>query len=127
MGLDPIRFLVIQRILAGTLLMPVLAAYSMVAGVFGGIVVMLTMGFPLRPGLGAAFGRRRRLRRARRASPSAFVFGAIIAGLGCLRGMQTKEGPNAVGDSATRAVVAGILMIIVVDAVYSVLTYVLNV
>jgi phospholipid/cholesterol/gamma-HCH transport system permease protein len=56
-----------------------------------------------------------------------FVFGAIVAGIACLRGMQTKEGPNAVGDSATRAVVAGILLIIVVDAVFSVLTYVLNV
>ena len=41
--------------------------------------------------------------------------------------MQTKEGPNAVGDSTTRAVVAGILMIIVVDAVYSVVTYVLHI
>ncbi len=46
MGLDPIRFLVIQRVLAGTLLMPVLAAYSMVVGILGGIIVMLTMGFP---------------------------------------------------------------------------------
>jgi phospholipid/cholesterol/gamma-HCH transport system permease protein len=36
-----------------------------------------------------------------------FVFGAIVAGLGCLRGMQTKEGPNAVGDSTTRRCVAG--------------------
>jgi ABC-type transporter Mla maintaining outer membrane lipid asymmetry permease subunit MlaE len=41
--------------------------------------------------------------------------------------MQTKEGPNAVGDSTTRAVVAGILMIIIVDAIYSVVTYVLKI
>ncbi len=47
MGLDPMRFLVIQRVFAGTMLMPVLAAYSMVLGVFGGVLVMLTMGFPL--------------------------------------------------------------------------------
>jgi phospholipid/cholesterol/gamma-HCH transport system permease protein len=57
----------------------------------------------------------------------AVVFGAVVSALGCLRGMQTKLGPTAVGDSATRAVVAGILMIIVVDAVFAVLTYVLQV
>jgi phospholipid/cholesterol/gamma-HCH transport system permease protein len=126
MGLDPLRFLVIQRVFAGTMLMPVLAAYSMVLGVFGGIIVMLTMGFgfgQIWTQLVGALG----IWDVIVGISKSFVFGAIIAGLGCLRGMQTKEGPNAVGDSTTRAVVAGILMIIVVDAVYSILTYVLHV
>jgi len=126
MGLDPLRFLVIQRVFAGTLLMPVLAAYSMVLGVFGGILVMLSMGFPFAQvwaQLVGAMG----VDDVIVGVSKSFVFGAIIAGLGCLRGMQTKEGPNAVGDSTTRAVVAGILMIIVVDAIYSILTYVLHV
>lgn len=126
MGLDPLRFLVIQRVFAGTLLMPVLAAYSMVWGVLGGIVVMMTMGFPFAQiwtQLVSALG----VWDIVVGISKSFVFGAIIAGLGCLRGMQTKEGPNAVGDSTTRSVVAGILMIIVVDSVYSVLTYVLHV
>jgi phospholipid/cholesterol/gamma-HCH transport system permease protein len=126
MGLDPLRFLVIQRVFAGTILMPVLAAYSMLLGVFGGILVMLSMGFPFAQvwaQLVGALG----VHDVLVGVSKSFVFGFIIAGLGCLRGMQTKEGPNAVGDSTTRAVVAGILMIIVVDAVYSVLTYVLHV
>jgi len=126
MGLDPVRFLVIQRVLAGTLLMPVLAAYSMVAGVFGGILVMFTMGFTFSQiwtQLSGAVG----VHDVLVGVSKSFVFGAIIAGLGCLRGMQTKEGPNAVGDSTTRAVVAGILMIIIVDAIYSVVTYVLHI
>jgi phospholipid/cholesterol/gamma-HCH transport system permease protein len=126
MGLDPVRFLVIQRVLAGTLLMPVLAAYSMVMGVLGGIIVMISMGFTFSQiwsQLSGALG----VNDVLVGVSKSFVFGAIIAGLGCLRGMQTKEGPNAVGDSTTRAVVAGILMIIVVDAVYSILTYVLHV
>lgn len=126
MGLDPIRFLVIQRVFAGTLLMPVLAAYSMVLGVFGGVLVMLSMGFPLAQ-IWAQLVGALHVRDVLVGISKSFVFGAIIAGLGCLRGMQTREGPNAVGDSTTRAVVAGILMIIVVDAVYSVLTYVLKV
>ncbi len=126
MGLDPLRFLVIQRVFAGTMLMPVLAAYSMVWGVLGGIVVMMAMGFPFAQiwtQLVGALG----VWDVIVGISKSFVFGAIIAGLGCLRGMQTQEGPNAVGDSTTRAVVAGILMIILVDAVYSILTYVLHV
>jgi phospholipid/cholesterol/gamma-HCH transport system permease protein len=126
MGLDPLRFLVIQRVFAGTMLMPVLAAYSMVWGVLGGILVMMSMGFPFSQiwsQLVGALG----VWDVIVGISKSFVFGAIIAGLGCLRGMQTKEGPNAVGDSTTRAVVAGILMIIIVDAVYSVLTYVLHI
>jgi phospholipid/cholesterol/gamma-HCH transport system permease protein len=126
MGLDPLRFLVIQRVFAGTILMPVLAAYSMLLGVFGGILVMLSMGFPFAQVWAQLIGALG-VRDVLVGVSKSFVFGAIIAGLGCLRGMQTKEGPNAVGDSTTRAVVAGILMIIVVDAVYSVLTYVLHV
>jgi len=126
MGLDPVRFLVIQRVFAGTLVMPVLAAYSMVLGVWGGVLVMMMMGFSFAQiwtQLTGALG----VHDVLVGISKSFVFGAIIAGLGCLRGMQTKEGPNAVGDSTTRAVVAGILMIIVVDAVYAVLTYVLKI
>jgi phospholipid/cholesterol/gamma-HCH transport system permease protein len=126
MGLDPLRFLVIQRVFAGTMLMPVLAAYSMLLGVLGGILVMLSMGFPLVKIWGELVSALH-VRDVLVGISKSFVFGAIVAGVGCLRGMQTKEGPNAVGDSATRAVVAGILMIIVVDAVYSVLTYVLHI
>jgi phospholipid/cholesterol/gamma-HCH transport system permease protein len=126
MGLDPLRFLVLQRVFAGTMLMPVLATYSMALGVLGGIIVMLGMGFPLAQiwsQLQGAIG----VKDVFVGVSKSFVFGAIVAGLGCLRGMQTKEGPNAVGDSTTRAVVAGILMIIIVDAVYAVLTYVLDI
>lgn len=126
MGLDPMRFLVIQRVFAGTLLMPVLTAYSMALGVFGGLLVMLSMGFPFSQiwsQLSGALG----VHDVLVGISKSFIFGAIVSGLGCLRGMQTKEGPNAVGDSTTRAVVAGILMIIVVDAVFAVLTYVLHV
>ena len=126
MGLNPMRFLVIQRVFAGTMLMPVLAAYSMVWGVLGGIIVMMLMGFPFAQiwnQLVGALG----VWDVIVGISKSFVFGAIIAGLGCLRGMQTQEGPYTVGDSTTRAVVAGILMIILVDAVYSILTYVLHI
>ena len=54
------------------------------------------------------------------------VFGAIVAAIGCLRGLQTKQGPSAVGVSTTRAVVTSILLIVIADAVFSVLFYILT-
>ena len=126
MGLDPVRFLVIQRVFAGTVLMPVLTAFSMFAGVLGGVLVMLAMGFPLVQvwtQLSGAVD----VWDVLVGLTKSVVFGAIVSGLGCLRGLQTRLGPTAVGDSTTRAVVAGILMIIVVDAAFAVLTYVLGV
>ena len=126
MGIQPMRFLVMQRILAGTLLMPVLTAFSMLSGVFGGVIVMRGMGFPLAQ-IWSHLANSVRDSDVIVGTLKATVFGAIVSGVGCLRGMQTKEGPSAVGDSATRAVVAGILMIIVVDAVFAVVTNVLHV
>jgi phospholipid/cholesterol/gamma-HCH transport system permease protein len=125
MGLDPVRFLVVQRIVAGVLLTPFLTVYSMLMGVLGGVIVMLLLGFPLVAiynqlvssltvfdvVLGTGKG---------------LVFGALVAAVGCLRGLQTKQGPSAVGESTTRSVVSGILLIIIADALIAVLTYVLG-
>jgi phospholipid/cholesterol/gamma-HCH transport system permease protein len=126
MGLDPTRFLVIQRVLAGTLAMPLLTAYSMAMGILGGVIVTKLMGFPLQliwKQLSGALGMSDILF----GLGKAFVFGGVVSGLGCYQGVHTRQGPSAVGDSATRAVVAGILMIIVIDAVFSVLAYLLEI
>jgi phospholipid/cholesterol/gamma-HCH transport system permease protein len=126
MGLDPIRFLVIQRIVATTFLTPLLTAFSMAAGILGGAFVMRAIGFS-----SAAVWNE--LKSAIRASDVAFgigkgfVFGALVGAVGCLRGLETGQGASAVGRSATRAVVAGIVLIILVDALFSLLAYVLNI
>ena len=57
----------------------------------------------------------------------AFVFAILIAGIGCLRGLQTRAGASAVGDSATRAVVSGIILLVVVDGVFAVVYYLLDI
>ena len=56
-----------------------------------------------------------------------FVFATLIAGIGCLRGLQTGTGPSAVGDSATRSVVSGIVAIVVADGIFAVLYYFLGI
>ena len=125
MGLDPIRFLVIQRIAACTALTPLLTAYSMAAGILGGAIVMRAIGFTP-----AAI--RNELVISIFASDVAFglgkslVFGALVAAVGCQRGLETGEGAIAVGRSATRAVVASIVLIILVDALFAVLAFILG-
>jgi phospholipid/cholesterol/gamma-HCH transport system permease protein len=57
----------------------------------------------------------------------AFAFGVLVAGIGCLRGLQTRSGASSVGRSATSAVVSGLVLIIVCDGVFSVLYYILGV
>jgi phospholipid/cholesterol/gamma-HCH transport system permease protein len=124
MGLNPTRFLVIQRVIAGTLAMPLLTAYAMAMGILGGVIVMKLMGFSLVliwQQLSAALG----LKDILFGLVKAVVFGAVVSGLGCYQGINTRQGPSAVGDSATRAVVAGILMTIIIDATFSVLAYLL--
>ena len=54
------------------------------------------------------------------------VFGVIVSAVGCLRGLQTQEGPSAVGISTTRAVVTSILLIVMADAVFSILFFALK-
>jgi phospholipid/cholesterol/gamma-HCH transport system permease protein len=51
------------------------------------------------------------------------LFGLIVAGVGCLRGMQTGTGAAAVGLSATRAVVTSLILIVVVDGLFAYISY----
>ena len=55
------------------------------------------------------------------------VFAILIAGIGCLRGLQTQTGASAVGISATRAVVSGIILLVVVDGIFAFIYYLLDI
>lgn len=125
MGLDPVRFLVIQRVVASILLTPLLTVYAMFVGVMGGVLVMLSLGFPLVAIYHELLGRLTTHDIAI-GTFKGVVFGIIVSAVGCLRGLQTGKGPSAVGESTTRAVVSSILLIIVTDAIFSVLLFVLR-
>jgi phospholipid/cholesterol/gamma-HCH transport system permease protein len=125
MGLDPVRFLVVQRIVAAMLLTPLLTVYSILLGLGGGIVVMLSLGFPL-PTILAQMRQSVGPGDLVLGTCKALVFGTLVATVGCVRGLQTARGPAAVGASTTRAVVAGILMVIAADAVFSVTGYLMR-
>jgi len=53
------------------------------------------------------------------------IFGAVIAAIGCERGLQARHGASAVGASATRAVVGAIVLIIAVDSIFAMAAYAL--
>ena len=122
MGLSPVQFLVVQRVVAGILLTPVLTVFAMYAGLVGGIPVLLGLGFPLRMVLNQIQTSLHFGDLAEGLSKS-IVFGAIVASVSCLRGIQTGEGPRAVGESTTRSVVSSILLIILADALFAAVTY----
>jgi phospholipid/cholesterol/gamma-HCH transport system permease protein len=125
MGLSPIRFLVVQRVMAGILLTPILTMYAMFAGLLGGVPVLLGLGFPLRMVLEQIQSAVHYGDLAEGLCKSV-VFGTIVASVSCLRGLQTGVGPRAVGDSTTRSVVSSILLIILADALIASVTYTLR-
>lgn len=126
MGLSPLRFLVLPKIAAGGFVTPLLCVVCDLFGLLGGGVVFASLGYPP-----VTFVQQ--VLRAVDASDllsgllKSFVFGVLVAGVGGLRGLQTRLGPRAVGESTTRAVVSGIVLILVADGVFAVLFYFLGI
>lgn len=126
MGLDPVRFLVVPRVVAAIAVVPALAMLTSLAGLLGGLLVYMSLGFPPvtyvnriadMVGPGDVLG----------GLAKAMVFGVIVAAVGCLRGIQTGQGAQAVGLSTTSAVVSGIVGIALADGVFAVVFYVLGI
>jgi phospholipid/cholesterol/gamma-HCH transport system permease protein len=125
LGLDPVRFLVVPRIVAGILVAPLLTCYSILMGVLGGALVMLGLGFSLML-IVHQMATSVHLGDLAVGIEKSVVFGIIVSGIGCWRGLQTQQGPSAVGLSTTRAVVTSLLLIIVADACFSTISYFLK-
>jgi phospholipid/cholesterol/gamma-HCH transport system permease protein len=126
-GLQPDEFLVLPRVIALVLMMPLLCLYADLIGVLGGAVVGTGMlDIPLTTylqetrkavTLGHLFG----------GVFKSTVYGVLIALCGCLRGLQCGKSSSAVGDAATSAVVTGIVAIVVACGVFAVAFYVLGI
>ncbi len=126
MGLDPLRFLVVPRVIAAVVMTPLLTVFAIFLGIIGGAVVLLSLGFPLIAYVNQVLSAITYVDFLG-GIVKCFVFGVLIAGIGCLRGLQTQTGPSAVGDSTTRAVVSGIILIVVTDGIFSVAYFYLGV
>lgn len=126
-GIPPVDFLVLPRIVALALMMPLLTLYADLMGMLGGLVVGVT---------GLHLDVMQYYNETKRAVTltniwigvfSGFVFGVLIAIAGCLRGMQCGRSASAVGDATRSAVVTSIVSIIVATAVITVVCNVLGI
>lgn len=119
MALDPVRFLVVPRVLAAVAMMPFLTAFMDLCSLIGGGVVMAGFGFPPITYI-TQLTRAVHLNDFTGGLLKAIVFGGLIAGVGCARGLTTRGGASGVGTSTTSAVVSGIVLIVVADGIFSV-------
>ncbi len=126
LGISPMEFLVLPRMLALIAMMPLLTIYSDVVGILGGAVVGIGM---------LGLGPTQYLEQTRDALhvsdfligiAKSVVFGVVVALAGCLRGMQSGRSAAAVGLAATSAVVTSIVCLIVLDGIFAVILNVLG-
>lgn len=121
MGFDPMEFLVLPRILALVLIMPLLCLYADLMGIIGGALVTVnffdvslveylnrTAGAVHLPDFSVGIIK-------------CAVFGVLIALAGCMRGMQCGRSASDVGDATTSAVVTGIIFIVIADSLMTVM------
>lgn len=117
MGFDPVQFLVLPRMLALILVMPILCVYADLMGIIGGgIVSIAVFDIPMTQLMH---------RTAESVHLTDFLvgvfkcglFGILVALAGCMRGVQCGRSASAVGDAATSAVVTSIVFIVVADSI----------
>ncbi len=126
MGISPLEFLVLPRVIALVILMPLLTIYANLMGMFGGAVVALALfdipfvqyADQLRVGvafLDVLLGLFK-----------ALVYGALVALAGCYHGIYCGRSAAAVGEATTAAVVASIVLIVVASAILTVIYQILG-
>ena len=121
LGISPMEFLVLPRMLALALMLPLLCLYADLMGILGGGIIGVGL-LDISPAqyyheTVAALN----LTQFVAGLIKAGVFGILVALAGCLRGMQCGRSASAVGEAATSAVVTAIVSIIVSDAILTVI------
>jgi phospholipid/cholesterol/gamma-HCH transport system permease protein len=125
-GIAPLDMLVLPKLIALLIALPLLTVFADMLGVIGGMLMA-------RAQLGVGFGEfLDRLSKAVSITSylvgigKAPVFAAIIAMVGCFQGFRTRGGADSVGLQTTRAVVQSIFLVIVADALFSIAFSVLD-
>jgi phospholipid/cholesterol/gamma-HCH transport system permease protein len=109
-------------LIAALLMTPLLGVLCTLAGILGGYVVMASLGYTSTFYITEVYRAVDYIDVLQGLFKSA-VFAFLVCAIGCLRGLRTASGPGAVGDSTTRAVVAGIILVIVADGILGVVFY----
>ena len=122
MGVAPVRFLVLPRVVAGTLALPLLALFATAAGLVGGWLVMHILGFSASYFIDQLQGFVA-LKDLIGSECKAIVFGFTVSTVGCWFGLQAGRDAGAVGSATTSAVVTGIVLLAVLEGLFSVVFY----
>jgi phospholipid/cholesterol/gamma-HCH transport system permease protein len=126
-GFSPMEFLVLPRLLALGLMMPLLSLYASFLGILGGALVSKTIS-----GISYTLYMQQTIEALNATqfflgAIKAFIYGILVAVAGCMRGMQCGRSASAVGTATTSAVVTGIVYVIVASALttffYTILGY----
>jgi phospholipid/cholesterol/gamma-HCH transport system permease protein len=121
MGLDPSRFLIVPKMIAMLLVTPMLTMYGIVSAIIGGMFIgVLYLGVPLMTYY---------TRTIDIVTPThlmeglikAVVYSVLVTAAGCRQGFKAERDSQEGGRAATDAVVSGILLIIIADAILTVL------
>jgi phospholipid/cholesterol/gamma-HCH transport system permease protein len=126
MGVDPVEFILTPKYLAAVITVPCLTIFSTFCGIFAGY---LFLAFSLDMTLHVyyqAVAETILLRDIALSLVKSVVFATIIAGVGCLEGLRVSGGPEAVGRSATAAVVKSTFLIILADLAATAIFYLMG-
>jgi phospholipid/cholesterol/gamma-HCH transport system permease protein len=121
MGFDPVGFLVIPKLIAAIVMVPILALFSDIFAIAGGLLVGV---FMLDLTAGAYVAQTINTLTLFDVFWGVFksgIFGLLITLVGCLRGFQVSGGAASVGQATTSAVVSSIFLIILFDSIFSVI------
>ena len=121
MGIDPTLFIVIPRIIASVIVIPLLTLFSDLFAIAGGMVVGV---FMLDLTVNSYINQTLKTLTLFEVSwgmMKSVVFAFLIVWIGCLRGFRTRGGADAVGNAATSAVVSSVFLIILFDSIFAVL------
>ena len=121
LGIPSVDFLVLPRLVALGIMMPLLALYSDALGILGGMAVAAGVLNIPPTAYWVEMGTIVSLSDIWVGVIKAISFGLIVGLAGCLRGLQAERSAAGVGRAATSAVVTSILLIVVSDAVFAVL------
>jgi phospholipid/cholesterol/gamma-HCH transport system permease protein len=116
LGLDPMELLVLPRVVALVLMLPLLTFLAMMAGIAGGVTIGTTM-LGISPEMFIArLHETIEVRHFFTGMAKAPVFALVIGLIGCLEGMQVQGTAQSVGERTTSSVVQTISLVIVIDA-----------
>jgi phospholipid/cholesterol/gamma-HCH transport system permease protein len=119
MGISPMEYLVLPRMVALALMTPLLVIYADVLGILGGSVVgIFALDIPATLFFKQTFSMLT-LWHCAQGMIKGTTFGVVVALAGCLRGMQCGRSASAVGDATTSAVVTSIVAIVLTDAMWT--------